>query len=210
MHPKWYKNGLGYKNRHLKKIKQNVQNWYLCAVFTNTCQFSHLSILREPTGDILYIVSTFRRVRWVCGSITQNAQNVFVFGVSLFNDGFRVAVFIRVYFALHVEAFVFVLRFLFCIFLECPFLNHWTICSSWAKRNHTNYHEVLKDKSMRHREVYSKFYLCGERQPIRFVSFVFEKQIRKIMAEFYKVTAVKPFIDCLISCHLQWFEICKC
>ena len=33
--------------------------------------------------------------------------------------------------------------------------------------------------------------------------FVFEKQIRKITAEFHKVTPVQLFIDCLITCHLH-------
>ena len=33
--------------------------------------------------------------------------------------------------------------------------------------------------------------------------FVFEKQTLKITEEFHKVTSVKPFIDCLISCHTR-------
>ena len=52
---------------------------------------------------------------------------------------------------------------------------------------------------MCHQEVYSKCYLRGERQPMRMLFF--EKRTRKITAEFQKVTPVKPFIDCLISCH---------
>ena len=40
--------------------------------------------------------------------------------------------------------------------------------------------------------------------------FVSKKQTRKITAEFHKVTPVKPFTDCLISCHttLTWKK-CK-
>ena len=50
------------------------------------------------------------------------------------------------------------------------------------------------------RELYSKCYLRGENNQLR--CFVFEKQTRKITAEFYKVLPVEPFINCLISCHI--------
>ena len=48
---------------------------------------------------------------------TKNAKNVFVFGGSLSNDGFRVAIFIEAGFALHIRVVAFVFRILFHIIL---------------------------------------------------------------------------------------------
>ena len=101
--------------------------------------FQHLSTLREPTGDILYIVSTFRRVCWISRIHYKMQRMFFFFGRSLSNDSFRVAIFTGVCFAIHIGIVVFVFRFLFCIFLQCPFLYRCRICTYWAKRKHTNY-----------------------------------------------------------------------
>ena len=53
--------------------------------------------------------------------------------------------------------------------------------------------EILKDKFIRHRKV---TYVVNNN---RLGCFVFEKQTRKITAEFHKLTPVKLFIDCSIT-----------
>ena len=129
MHRKWYKNGLGYKNVHLENNHTKCSKLiFICSIHKYTCEFQHLNTLREPTEDILYFVSTFRRVRWILRNL-KNAKNVFVFGGSLFNAGFRVAIFIGVCFALHIGVVLFIFRFLFCIFVYYPFFYHCTICT---------------------------------------------------------------------------------
>ena len=76
---------------------------------------------------------------------------MFGFGGSLSNDGFRVAIFIGVCFALHIGVVVFV--FLYDLYVM-------------SKKKTQIIRETLNEKSMHHREVYNKFYLRGEQQPI--------------------------------------------
>ena len=96
------------KTDTLKKITQNVQNWHLFLVFTNTCQFQHIRTLREPTGDILYIVSNFSSRALDFMDPSQKMHRIFgEGGGGLSKDGFRVAIFIGVCFALHIEVVVF-------------------------------------------------------------------------------------------------------
>ena len=124
MHQKCRKNG------HLDKHHTTYSKLIIIfSIHKNTCQFQNLSSLREPTEDVLYIVFTFCRVRWILRVHHKNAQNVFVFGESLSDNGFRVTISFGVCFALHIGVVVFVFRFLFCIFLQCPFLYLSTICT---------------------------------------------------------------------------------
>ena len=60
--------------------------------------------------------------------------------------------------------------------------------------------EIINDKSMHHRKVYSKCYVVNDN---RLGCFVFEKQTRKITAKLHKVTPVQSFIYCLISSHTK-------
>ena len=41
---------------------------FICSIHKYTCELQYLNTIREPTGKILYIVSTFRRVwiLWIC------------------------------------------------------------------------------------------------------------------------------------------------
>ena len=87
--------------------------------------------------------------------------------------------------------------FLFVFFFNVRFCTTVRFVQSEQKENIQILREILNDKFMRHQKVYSKCYLCGK----RLGCFVSEKQTRKITAEFHKVTPVKPFIHCLISCH---------
>ena len=88
---------------------------------------------------------------------SQNANNVFVFGGSLSNKSFRVAIFVGVCFVLH-NWVVFVFRFLFCIFLPCPFFYHCTLYTMLGeqKENIQIIREILNDKSM---PIFGYFYL---------------------------------------------------
>ena len=99
MHQKRYKNG-NLKKNHTKYSKLI----FICSIHKHTCEFQHLSTLRY-------------------------AKNVFIFGGSLSNYGLRVPIFIGICFALQIGVVVLVFRFLFCIFLQCPFLYHgtWTV-----------------------------------------------------------------------------------
>ena len=65
MHQKWYKNELGYKSGHLEKNHTKRSKLiFICNIHKHTCEFQQLSTLGEPAGEILYSVSTFRRVHW--------------------------------------------------------------------------------------------------------------------------------------------------
>ena len=73
MHQKWYKNG------HLEKNQRKCSKLIITfSIHKHTCELQHLSTIREPTGDILYIVFTFRRVRWNL-RIYQKRQRMFLF-----------------------------------------------------------------------------------------------------------------------------------
>ena len=205
IHQKWYKNGFVFKNGQLEKNYTKCSKLiFICSIHKHTWQFQHLSTLCEPTGDILYIVSTFRRVRWISRIHQKYAQNVFFFGEP-FQWRFPSQ-------HLHRSRLCFTHRsrcFCFSIFV-LYFSSVFVFCivvrfvRSEQKENIQITREILNDKSMCHQEVYSKCYLRGERQPMRMLFF--EKRTRKITAEFQKVTPVKPFIDCLISYHtiLTW------
>ena len=73
VHQKWYKNGHLEKN-HIKCSKLI----FICSIHKHICKFQHLSTLREPTGDILCIVSTFRYVHWILRS-HHNMHRMFLF-----------------------------------------------------------------------------------------------------------------------------------
>ena len=77
---------------------------------------------------------------------------------------------------------------------------------SHIQRNNLTQFELDRLGAKKRPYWHPSFYLIrGERQPIRL--FFSNKQTRKITAEFHKVTPVKPFIDCLISCHLTLTKI---
>ena len=190
MHQKCYKNGHLEKN-HTKCSKLI----FLSVIHKHTCEFQHLSTLRESAGDILYIVSTFRRMRCIL-RIHHKMQRMFLFlggafamtvsdspssseSASLCTSE-SLSLFFDVY-------FVFFFSVRFCTTVR--------FVRNEQKENIQIIRKILNEKSMRYREVYSKCYLRDERQPIRLLCF------RKITAEFHKVTPVEPFIDCLISCH---------
>ena len=110
-----------------------------------------------------------RGVRWILRIHHKNARNVFVFRGSLSNDDFQIAILIEVCFALHIGVVVFVLYFSsvyrFCTTVRC-------VRSEQKENIYLRIiREILNDKYMRHREVYRKCYLRGERQPIRLLCF---------------------------------------
>ena len=79
MHQKWYKNGLKYNTGYLEKNHTKCSKLiFICSIYKHTCEFQHLSALRELTGDILYIVFTFCRVRWIL-RIHHKMQTIFLF-----------------------------------------------------------------------------------------------------------------------------------
>ena len=69
----WYKNK--YLEKHYTKSSKLI---FICSIYKHTCKFYYLSTLREPTGDILYIVSIFYRVRWIL-RIHHKMQIIFSF-----------------------------------------------------------------------------------------------------------------------------------
>ena len=70
----------GTKNGHLEKKNHTKCSKliFICNIHKHTCEFQHLSTLCEPTGDILYIVSTFCRVRWIL-RIHHKMRRMFLF-----------------------------------------------------------------------------------------------------------------------------------
>ena len=129
----------------------------MCSIHKHTCQFQDQSTLRVSTGDILYIVSTFRRVRWIlrihhemrrmCSilggaipmtvsespSSTNSALLCTLQSLSLFSD------------------------FCFVFFFSVRFRTTVRFVRiSEQKANIQIICEVLNEESMRYREVYSK------------------------------------------------------
>ena len=161
MHQKWYKNGHLEKN-HTKCSKLIL----ICSIHKHTCEFQHLSTLREPTRDILYIVSTFCRLCWILRihhkllRIFMFSRGAFSMSLSLFFDFYilyfsSVSVFVRLY-----DLYVVSEKKTYKLFAKFSTINSYVI-----------------------------------------EKYISEKQTRKITAEFHKVMPVKPFINCLISCH---------
>ena len=71
-------------------------------------------------------------------------------------------------------------------------------------RSEKKNHKLSSSKS--HRKVHYIVNFTYMVNDNRLGCFVSKKQTRKITSEYHKVTPVKPFIDCLISCHttLNW------
>ena len=144
------KTNSGTKTVTLKKITQKVQNWYLFVVFTN----------------ILYIVSTFRCVHWIL-RIHHTMQRTFFFWAEPFQWRFpRRHLYRSLLCSAHRGVVVLFFDFCFLFFFSVRFYTTVRFVRSEQKENIKIIREILSAKSMRHRKVYSKFYLRGERQPL--------------------------------------------
>ena len=155
-----------------------------------------------PTGDILYIVSTFRRVRWILRIHQKMQRMFFCFGGSFSNDGSGVAIFIGVYFALQIGVIVFVFRFLFSIFLQYPFFV--PLYDLYVASKKETYKLIATFLMINPCVIESKVYIINVTYVVnsnRLSCFIAGKQRRTITAEFHKMTLVKPLIVYLISCH---------
>ena len=169
-------------------------------IYKHTYGFQYLNTVREPTGNILYIVSIFRRARWIL-RIHHKMHRMFLFSEEPFQLRFPSRhLHGNLLCSAHRSGCLNFSIFVLYFFSMSVFVQLYDLYVMSRKKTYNLFAKFLMINSY----VIAKYivnvtYMVNDNQLGCFVS---EKQTRKITAEFHKVTLIKLFIDCLITWSL--------